>query len=319
MRLHRQGWRALGLAGGAGVAVLIGAAARADPAPAAMNAPATTNAPAAAPSGPSLWFPVGEELYYRVRWGIFPVGKCRVASAWVDHAGRRCIAIRYRVLTNALFSRIYPMDDYAESVVDPETFLPLRFEFIKARHSELAHDVVTFDHARHVARLDSRWPRASRDVPIAGDTRDIVSFMYWMRRADLPCGTDATYSVMINDGLVDLRVTTAGATNLLHHPVFGNVPCLQIQPEADLRGLLVEKGHVTLWETRDARRLAPFLTARGPLANVRVTLCHVAGPGTDAWTDLAKNRQGEAQCAVSPDVEAQLLRLPKLPPDEPEK
>ena len=73
-----------------------------------------------------FWFPVGEKLSYRLYWGIIPVGHCEMTTAWVTHGGKEMLAIRAIAKTTSVVSKIYPVDDFVESIINPETFLPFQ-------------------------------------------------------------------------------------------------------------------------------------------------------------------------------------------------
>ena len=111
---------------------------------------------------PELWFPVGEKLIFGIRWGLVPVGQAVAWTEWVEENGRWLIAIRLRTKTNKVLSAMYPVDDFVESIVDPVTFLPLRF--VKKINEGGTHvdQLTQFDHAARKAVWESpRGPRAT--------------------------------------------------------------------------------------------------------------------------------------------------------------
>jgi hypothetical protein len=248
---------------------------------------------------PALWFPVGEELVYRIKWGVFAVGSSRISTEWIVYDGKPVLAIHYRTRTNRLFSKIYPMDDLGETLVDPETFLPLRFAFRRKRRRTACDDVVTFDYERGSARIESACKGWVKDAPITREIRDVMSFMYWLRRTPLQPGADESYHIMGNDGVADLRIRVGKETEVLDLPVFGKTECLVLRPELDLADLLVEAGRLTMWVANDSRRMAPLLLVRAPVANVRATLCRVNGPFQDKWTEISRRQDGDTECVNS--------------------
>jgi hypothetical protein len=235
-----------------------------------------------------------------MKWGVFPVGRSRVTSAWIEREGRRLLAIRYRTRTNRLFNKVYPMDDRAEAIIDPETFLPVQFSFRKKRWRTACDDIVTFDYTSGVARIESRCEGWRKSVAINREVRDIITFMYWMRRTPIPAGMDQTFRVMTNQGVVNLRLRAEEEWVEVDLPVFGATRCLRVTPEVDLATMLVEEGKVALWVADDERRLAPRLDVQAPLASVRTLLSCVRGPGDDRWTEAAQNGNMEEEC-TSPD------------------
>ncbi len=91
--------------------------------------------------------------------------------------GRRLLAIRARIQTVSVLDKIFPVDDFLESVVDPQTFLPLRFTRRLSEGPLPLHEVTTFDHAA----LQAHWKHLLRkgfeqDFAIEADTRDADQF-----------------------------------------------------------------------------------------------------------------------------------------------
>jgi biotin synthase-related radical SAM superfamily protein len=64
---------------------------------------------------------------------------------------------------------------------------------------------------------------------------------------------------------------------------------VRIEPDAAFQGLFVRKGKLTLWVSEDERRILTRVVAVIPVANVRIHLDRVLGPGNDRWV---KNKGG---------------------------
>ena len=231
---------------------------------------------------PALWFPVGEQLVYKLYWGWIPVGKTRVITRWVQEDGRRLLAIRYRTRSNAVIAKLYPVDDIIESVIDPETFLPVRFikNLKEGRHRY--HEVTHFDHAAGKAHWYSIRKKKHKTYDINGDTRDLVSFMYFMRAQQFEIGSETKYQVMADEKLYEL-IVNVDESETIKLPGFKKVPCLKVEPKAKFNGLFVRKGKMTLWVSEGERMLCTRMAAKVPLANVKAILTEVHGPGDDFW------------------------------------
>ncbi len=264
-----------------------------------MSAAAATN-----PPPPELWFPVGEELVYRMKWGFIPIGTSRIKSEWIVESGKRLVHIRYRTLTNAVFDRIYPMNDTAEAFIDPNGFRPLRFVFQKARRKKLCDEVVTFDYEKQTARIVSRCEEKEMVFPLEANTTDIITFMYGMRRQPIKAGLSLSRTIMSTEGPLPIKLEVVEG-NDVKLSWFGKVPCVKVIPELDLKSMLVEKGKVTLWVSKDERCVATRLTIKAPLANVHTTLCAIHGPGNDAWAKAMRRNGDDDDCKASGSIDGE--------------
>lgn len=231
---------------------------------------------------PKLWFPVGETLMYRITWGIIPIGWSNVRSEWIEQNGETLLRIRYRARTNRVFDRLYPLNDTAEAIIDPVTFLPRTFTFASARRHMICDDIVTFHHETGVAVIESRCNFSEKLVTIPPDTRDILTFMYDQRRIPPVPHTEQALKVMTHEGLLDLKLLVHDRASI-GLATYGRVTGILMEPEMNYDGLLIEDGRVKLWVSDDDRRLAMRLDIHAPLADVRATLCGVSGPGADRW------------------------------------
>jgi hypothetical protein len=256
------------------------------------------------PAPPALWFPVGEELLYELHWGFIPIGRARATTAWIEDGAALRLRITYRARTNRFFDRIYPLNDFAEAIVDPQTFLPYTFTMRMARRRDLTDETVTFDHAHRTARWESRITGKSVEFAIEPDTRDLITEMYYLRAAGAATGTNFACRLVVDDRIYNVRVRTRSAENVAL-PVFGKVPSLKVLPEVNFKGLVIAGGKITLWVSQDARRVATKLVINAPLANVSALLCHIHGPGDDFWTRAMEKQEAEG-CGSNETEEAPL-------------
>lgn len=250
----------------------------------------TCAGPHARAAAPELWFRVGEELIYTISWGVIPVGTSHVTTEWIEEDGERLLRIRFRNKSNAFLSTFYPVDDTLESVIDPETFLPRRFVKILNEGNYHCDEVTTFDFDEGVARWHSRRNDGRKEYPIKKDTRDLISFMYSMRRRALEPGETIEARVMADEKVYDLTVH-ALKKERVRLPNHGTVRSLKLLPEASFQGLFVRKGRMWMWVSDDDRRICTKLAVEVPVAKVKLHLTEVKGPGKDRWTRPPKQEE----------------------------
>lgn len=255
---------------------------------------------------PPLWFPVGEEVVYVVRWGFLPVAKTRVVSRWVEYDGRRLLSIRYRTRSNRVIATIYPVDDMIEALIDPVTFQPVRFitDMKEGRHRR--SEITLFNFTEGIARWYLPDERKIGMYSIEPGIRDLVSFMYHMRQAPLVAKQTSTHRLIADNKTYDLLLR-AESWEDVELPLYGKVRSLRMEPVAQFNGLFVRKGRMWIWVSDGPRRLITRITAEVPVANVRIQLCGVYGPGDDRWTQPTAGT--EAACDEDPDIDRALREI----------
>lgn len=232
---------------------------------------------------PQLWFPVGEKLTYRVYWGILPVAQTVVSSEWIEEDGSLRIAIRARTKSFSLLDAIYPVDDFIESIVEPATFTPLRFSKRLSEGRYRLNEITTFDHDDRMARWNHLIRGDVSYFEIEEDTRDLLSFMYYMRSQKFEPNRVYNYRVMADEKIYDLVVNTRDYRELSMSK-FGRRRCLYIEPEALFQGLFIRIGRLHVWISDDERRLCARAVAEAPIiGSIKLVLDKVEGPGHDSW------------------------------------
>ena len=239
--------------------------------------------------GAGLWFPMGETLDYQIYWGVIPVGSSHVTTEWTREDGRTLIAIRFRTKSNSVLSKMYPVDDFLEALIDPNTFLPVRFTKRLSEGRYRANEITTFDHKNLKAMWTSTLSRKVAEQKINPDTRDVITFMYYLRRKQFEPNTVTKYRVMADDKVYDLIVKTQDV-----EPVsldnYGKVPCLRFEPEAKFGGLFVRKGRMWMWVSQDPRRIATKISAKVSVGSITLWLDQVGGSGEDFWITKDKKK-----------------------------
>lgn len=240
------------------------------------------------PSASNLWFEVGERLTYDIYWGFFHVGETVVTTTWVKHDdGRTLLQILFKTRTNRVVEQLYPVEDVQETLIDPETFLPV-YNLIRSRQGKRTqHEITRFDHQGKKAYWESLKKNKTKVVDIESDTRDIISSMYFIRSKKFQVGDVIEMKVFTDEKLYDLfvKIPKKERVELAN---YGKVGSLRFDPEAAFNGLFVRKGKMFIWVSDDARRLCTQISAEVPVAKIHIKLSSVSGPGRDFWVGKAE-------------------------------
>ncbi len=230
-----------------------------------------------------LPFPIGEELVYSISWNGIAVAKVTATTQMDSYEGREVIALRMRAETYAFFNKVFKVDDVHESLIDPETFLPIRFTKNLKEGRYRSHEITTFDFETMKAHYAHQTNGKKKTYDIDSDTRDVLSFMYFMRSEALDKNQSPEYRVMADEKIYDLTVNTYDTKKISLPNYKDKVKCLKMTPESYFDGLFVQKGKATLWTSRDPRRLLTYAKISVPFGNARIKLQTVKGPGDDFW------------------------------------
>lgn len=231
-----------------------------------------------------LWFPIGEGMEYRAYWGVIPVAYAHVTNELVEVDGKTRLAIRIRTRSNDFLSKFYPVDDFLETIIDIETFLPVKFTKKLKEGRYWTHEETTFDHEAGKAVWKNYKNDKEKELEIESDTRDLLSFMYYMRpKAVFEPGEHLKFQVMADEKIYDLEVKSERVERFRVSD-YGWLDSMRIEPVAEFGGLFVRhKGRAWMWVSLDPRRLITKISVRIPIANVHILIHSVMGPGDDFW------------------------------------
>ncbi|MDD3276446.1 MAG: DUF3108 domain-containing protein [Kiritimatiellales bacterium] len=236
----------------------------------------------------TLPFPLNERLEYRISWNGIPVAWSVATTGLVETNGMRYVALRIETQTYSVFDVFYKVKDMHECLLDQETLLPARFSKTMREGRSHYQEVTIFDYALGTARFENLETGISTNVPIDANTRDYLSFMYFMRGKKLEPETTTIWPVLADDRVykVTVHAEKIEKIGLSNYP---DVPSLRIVPEAEFNGLFVRNGTATLWVSQDVRRILTCMKARVPFGRVTVKLQDVSGGTDDFWITEKKD------------------------------
>jgi hypothetical protein len=240
-----------------------------------------------------LWFPVGEKLTYKLYWGVIRVGTSHLTSEWLEKDGKRYVVLKATARTTAVVNKIYPVEDYIESTVDPETFLPVKYVQKLMEGCHIRDDTIIFDHNAHKAYWTSGLTNAVKVIEIGSDTRDVLTLTYYMRPKGTEIGAKEDFRVLVDDKLYSLGVTVLDRENM-KIPGFGKVMNLKVEPKARFGAIFVRKGKVLMWFSDDTHRICTKMVGEVPVANVKAILTGVEGWEDGKWGGSTEEKTGPA-------------------------
>ena len=232
-----------------------------------------------------LPFPMGEKLTYSIYWGILGVGQSVATTAWIREEDQWWIRIRFRTKSNGLIAKLYPVDDIVDTYIDPITLKPRLHILDLNEGDEIRKSTTRFDWdkkiATYVKENDDKEDEV-RTVELDENSRDLVSFMYFLRQTPFEKGKTYDFKVLSDHKLYALSVKT-GKTEKIKLKEYGRTESLKLYPEAKFEGVFVRKGKMALWLSKDDQQLLTKLVLDTPFANIKLLLKTVEGPGAEDW------------------------------------
>lgn len=216
-------------------------------------------------------FGVGERLTFDIKYGFISAGAAVLGIPEItQERGRDCYHIVSVAESNAFFSVFFPVRDVVESFLDVRELVTLKFEKRLSEGDFRAHDLVIYDHDRHVAVYPGSGKERDRLVPLSLDAQDILSSLYYVRMVDLEVGGSVYIENHADKKNYPLEIKVLGRERV--DVPAGTFDCLVVEPIMRTAGLFRHKGSLKVWLTDDDRRVPVLMRSKVIIGSVSAVL-----------------------------------------------
>jgi hypothetical protein len=229
-------------------------------------------------------FVPGEVIEYKIYWVGIPIAWARITTDTVVEEERELIRITMIAHTYKTYTHIFEVDDKTEVIIDPETALPIRHDWIINEGTIHKSHLTTFYHDKKVAVFQDRISKDIREIPIESDTQEVFSFIYGNRSADIEKLAARKHRLLVTGKLYDLELKISDHDKI-RLPHFGKVASMEIEPIADFDGIFLRKGKVFFWISKEPTRVVTYIKTRVALGRITAKIHEISSPVKGFWSD----------------------------------
>lgn len=198
-------------------------------------------------------FQAGEELSYRLRYGIISAanGILSVADSRIKFSSPHSFHLTARGRTSSAFSVFFTVDNLYNSYIDSRTFLPHYYTERIREGSYRREDIVRFDHRNRTVRGEKGTFQSPSE-----QTFDLLSAYYFARNLDLSGvkeGQSFSLTYFLNDEIATLGIKYIGVETI--ETTLGKLECLKFSPEIKPGRIFRKDSALYLWVTNDGNRI----------------------------------------------------------------
>jgi hypothetical protein len=220
----------------------------------------------AAFSQPPRPWPPGEELRYRISFGLLDAGEATLrAEGPVNHGGRTCWRLSAEVVTGPVVSSLYKVRDRLESLADTTDLRCWRSRVSIQEGGYHERIETDFDQEAGFA-TDQR----GRQVAVPAGCHDVLAAWFHARTLALAVDDTVALPVLAGHKVGWLRIVVDGRETV--ETTVGRRACLLTT--ASLGGLAPARlgREIRIWVTDDDRRLPVRIEIAAPVGNFVATL-----------------------------------------------
>jgi hypothetical protein len=232
----------------------------------------------------NISYGVGEELEYRVHFGMFTVGKgiTRVDKAFHSINDRTCYKVDAYGETSDWISWVAKVNDNWGAYIDTTTLLT-HVSYRKLREGKYTRDEqVIFDHNNNKAevKVKNRDTGATEsklyDVP--ANAKDLVAGFMFLRIIDfkrISVGDTINISGFLEDASYNLQIIYQGKEVI--STKIGKIQCLRLRPVMPKNSMFDGENSVLCWISDDLNKIPVKLQAKMFIGNTGLELIHFRG------------------------------------------
>ncbi len=213
-------------------------------------------------------FGVGERLVFQIKYGFLSAGSAVMAiPELVSERGYLCYHLVSIAESSSWFAAFFEVRDVVESYLDVRNLVSRRFEKRLREGNFRSHDIVIFDHDRHVAVYPEKKGRA---VPMPLDAQDILSSLYYVRMMDLKVGRSVHIENHADRKNYPLEIKVLRRERV--KVPAGEFDCLVVEPIMRASGIFRSEGRLTVWLTDDEYKLPVLMRSKVVIGSVSAML-----------------------------------------------
>lgn len=226
----------------------------------------------------------GEELEYRVHFGVFTVGKAttRVDKLLQTYNGRPCYKVDAYGETSDWISWVAKVNDNWGAYIDTTTQLT-HMAYRMLREGKYRRDEQAFfdQQKRKVeVKVKNRDTGVieSKTYDTPANAKDLVAGFLFLRTIDfkrVAIGDTITVSGFLEDASYDLKIIYTGKEVV--ETRVGKIPCIRVRPIMPKNSLFDGENSVACWISDDMNRIPVKLQAKMFIGNTGLELIRFRG------------------------------------------
>ncbi|MGH7232843.1 MAG: DUF3108 domain-containing protein [Nitrospiraceae bacterium] len=228
--------------------------------PAFPESPSNGSLPSSSPFVP------GERLTYALSWLSIRAGTAVMdVSPAPPIDGRVALKLRTTAKSGPVVSKLYPIDNRVESLIDAETLMPHRMTFQRREGKRKNDFEVTFRHQDRTV-LDVK-DGVAETLPIPPETHDLISCLYYVRSLpSIDPGSTFTLNLHHDKKNYPVEVRVEGFERV--RAPWGEVDAIRVLVIMPFQGIFLNEGNIRVWLTRDTRRIPVMMKAKVIIGSV---------------------------------------------------
>ena len=229
------------------------------------------------PFQPKKAFAVGEEISYRIHYGIIDAGEATIkVEKQTKLNGHSVFHMVGKGKSVGMAEWFFPTRDVYETFMDTQTLLPVKFIRDVDEGGYIIKRNVVFDRAKQTA-VDSELKKDTV-FTLPADVQDIFSAFYFARNLDvkdiLP-GDIIEMPVFLDHEIFPFKIKFVGRETV--KTKFGKIKCLRFVPVVQEGRVFKDEDDMYLWISDDANHVPVRIKSELLVGSIKIDIAGYKG------------------------------------------
>lgn len=218
----------------------------------------------------------GEELDYRIHYGIINAGIAKLSTQNVNYKGKNHLYVKGYGKSTGMVRAFFKVEDHYESYIDTESQLPSLYtrDILEGGYRRNFESV--FDFKNKSISLNNKIEKTTRKFDINRDLQDMISAFYYLRNwnhNDLKIGKTIAMDIWIDDEAYAFQLKIIGKELL--DTDMGKVECLKIIPMVKSGRIFKSDESVMMWVTNDQNHIPVSMKASLLVGSLKASITSI--------------------------------------------
>ena len=223
-------------------------------------------------------FDLGEELYYRVHYGIINAAKIsiKIDDDYTTYKEKEAYHVAINGYTLKAFDWMFKVRDKFDSYVDKETIAPLKYSKVVRENKYKDVDYAVF--VPELSQVYTQKAKGGKIATKAGYTYDIASALLYVRNLDFSKakkGDTYPINIYLDNKIYELSFRYDGKETIKSD--IGKVKCIKLIPKLVVDRVFGDEEAMTVWVSDDDNRIPIRVKADIKVGSVKVDLTSHSG------------------------------------------
>lgn len=210
-------------------------------------------------------FFVGESHRFEVKYLGIKAGYIHInTDSLVEVAGKPSVHFKVNLKSASYYSMVYELNDTLESIVDLESFRPVKYKLVQRESSQDVDDLQLFDHDKRKTYFWYRRFKKGKEKKdykeniIPTYLQDSFSSLMFVRGLPLKLGDKYQFPVATRAKLWIIKLEVVDENDSIVYKK-KDVPAIRVKAETHFPGVLKKRGDIVFWYSKDdTRKLLKF-------------------------------------------------------------